>query len=455
MADRRARPFAVALFLVALAVIALLTRTGPASSHEWSRLGTIDSIVERGSYDLETSRFHGTTDKIFFNGHFYSHQPPLLPTLEAPVYWVLRRFGLQFWNSAPFDLAYYLFTLLTNGVAFALTVVIVARSLILLGIAQPWSSRFALLLPLATWLLPYAVVSNNHGISAMLLALIAHLLLSISLRGATIARAAWLGLSLGLIAAIEVVPLVTFVPLTCGFVWRRADMKRMPMLAAFGLGLLLPLVAHAILNLPLTGDLRPGGFHSELFDYAGSKFTSETLTGSFNHASVRGLLAYMWRAMFAEKGYFTFAPLLLVGLLIGIVESKWRMDARDARQVLLWGSVTSLGVSLAMTNNFGGAAVGFRHATFLCPVLLVLLAPVLAESRSTVIAARAAIGGLALASAVVLLAFAVPQPWSDLRLPPPSAAASWRDYVPVIAYVLNRTEGTVDEFGRPLGRAPD
>jgi hypothetical protein len=59
-------------------------------------------------------------------------------------------------------------------------------------------------------------------------------------------------------------------------------------------------------------------------------------------------------------------------------------------------------------------------------------------------------GAVAGVSAVVLLVLAVPQPWSQLRLLPVQAASlNWRSYVPVIAYAVDRLNGTVDEFGKP------
>jgi hypothetical protein len=451
------------LFLVAWAATALLTRTAPAVDHEWSRLGTIDSIVERGTFELETSRFHGTGDKIFYNGHYYSHQPPLLPLLEAPVYWVLRRFDLRFWNSAPFDLAYYLFTLFTNGLAFALTVVLFDRLLSLAGMVSRWRAVYALLLPAGTWLLPYALVTNNHGISALLTASIAYLLLSISMYGGTTRRALMLGTSLGLITAIEVVPLVSFVPFASLFVVSRAEMRRPLPLALFAMGLLVPLIAHAALNVPLTGDLRPGGFHAELFDYQGSRFTSETLTGQFNHDSIGEFADYSWRALVSERSYFTFAPVLLIGLVAGLFgQRRWGLNG-GAYLVLLWGSVYSLVATLLMTNNLGGAAVGFRHAVFICPSLLALLLPILGElappkrgegePRGTLRVARTMVGVVAALSAVALLMLAVPRPWSQLRLlAPETPPTTWRNYVPVIAYAIDRLNGKVDEFGNPSTR---
>jgi hypothetical protein len=437
------------LFLIVWAIAALLTRTSSVSWHEWSRMGTIDSIVERGSFELETSRFHGTGDKIFANGHYYSHQPPLLSTLEAPIYWLLRRFGLQFWNSAPFDLAFYLFTVLTNGLAFALTVVLFRRLLDLVGIDSTWRTTTALLLPFGTWLLPYALVSNTHGISALLVMCTAYLLLSISLRGATVTLAGWLGICLGLLAAIEVVPLISFVPLACIFVASRSDMRERRALAAFAAGLVAPLLAHAALNVPLTGDLLPGGFHAELFDYPGSSFTSETLSGQLNHDSIGAFADYAWRALIAEKGYFTFAPVLLAGFVIGLVGQSWWGRGRPAYLVLLWGSVLSLAASLLMTNNFGGVAVGFRHAVYLCPAWLTLLVPALSQSRDSRQVAPPLLNFVAGVSAVVLLLWAVPQPWSQLQWQPEQPPASWRSYVPVIAYIVDRTNGVVDEFGNP------
>jgi hypothetical protein len=167
-----------ALGAAAWLFIALFTRTGTSSSHEWSRLGTVESLVERHNFYLEESKFRGTRDRIFRNGHFYSHQLPLLATLVSPAYWILHRVGgLTISNSADVDPGYYLFVLLTNGVAFAATAVILYSTFLLAGAGAGMAMSAAFLLPLGSWLYPYAVVTNNHGISGMLLAATAHLML--------------------------------------------------------------------------------------------------------------------------------------------------------------------------------------------------------------------------------------------------------------------------------------
>lgn len=422
------------LLLAAWSSVALLTKTVPESAHEFSRLGTVDSLVERGTYQLDESIFIGTRDKILSGGHFYSHQPPLLATLESPVYWVLHVPGMRF-NNRTRELTVFLFTLLTNGLALALTVVVFSYLLGLAGVPPPARDFYAFVLPLGSWLLPYGVVANNHGVSGLLLAVTAYLLLALEWRGVTARRCGWLGAVLGLLAAIELLPIVSFVPLTIGFLWMRRDAKAAEW-RAFALGLGVPLLAHALINIRITGDVIPAGFHHELFEFPGSTFDETTLSGSVKHQSLGELADYTWRALFAGKGYFTFAPVLGAGLVAGVAGWRWWARARGAHLVLLGGTVLSLAASLLMTNNFGGGAVGFRHATYLAPAMLTLLLPVLADRRPAVRAGGYALGAVAAMSLVAMLLFHVKQPWPNTTFPP-AQLGTWQNYFPIVAKVVS------------------
>jgi hypothetical protein len=411
------------LAIAAWIFIALFTRPGTSSSHEWSRLGTVESIVERHNYWLEESQFRGTRDKIFRDGHFYSHQPPLLATLASPVYWAIHKAGWRFSNSAPSNTAVYLFVWFTNGLAFALTVALLHRSFMLAGVA-PWlSAAAAFLLPLGTWLFPYAVVSNNHGISAMLVAALAYAMLRIELTGADLFTASLMGGALGLMTAFEVLPIVSFVPAVAVFAWFRRDRLTRAHLTSMGLWFAAPLVAHAILNIPITGDVIPAGFHTELFQFEGTTFTAAELTGAVKPRSAGELAAYVSSALFTGKGYFTLAPILVAGLLSGIGGWSWWGRARGTQLALLVGTLASLTAALLTTNNLGGQAVGFRHAAYLMPAFLVMLLPLLASSGRAARAAAWVVLIVACGSATVLWWYAVGNPWIDLQLPlpPPSS----------------------------------
>lgn len=414
------------LFLLTLCLAAVLTKTVPGASQ--SRLGTIESIVERGTFQLDLSTFVNTVDKVQRDGHFYSHQPPLLSTLEAPVYWLLHGSGARFHNRGRFVMT-WAFTLLTNGVALALTVLLFAHILSMVGVARPARDVLAIMLPLGTWLLPYALVTNNHGISGLLLTLLIWLLLSVEQHGATRARAFGVGVVLGLLAAIEILPIVSFVPAAMIYLWLRRDVdaRARVLLAA---GVTMPLLAHAILNIPITGDVVPAAFHSELFQFEGSGFDEASLTGSLKHVSAAAIAGYSWQSLFAGKGFFVFAPLCLLGLIAGLTEWRWwRSRAGHAYVVLLVGIIGSLSASLLMTNNFGGGSVGFRHAVYLSPVFAVLVLPWVGRGAS--VPQRRLVMITAVVSMGLMLIFGARAPWFPLTLSD-APVGSWDQYSEII-----------------------
>jgi hypothetical protein len=419
------------LFLATFFVVALLTKTDPLASQ--SRLGTVESIVERGTYQLDDSTFTNTIDKVYKDGHFYSHQPPLLSALEAPVYWLLHLSGARFHNRGKFVMT-YAFTLLTNGLALALTVLVFADILAMAAVAPPFKDALAMLLPLGTWLLPYGLVTNNHGISGLLMTVLIWLLLKVEWHGATRSRTFSIGAVLGLLVGIEILPIISFLPVTSIYLLSRRDLDARARLL-FAAGLAIPLLAHAVINLQITGDVIPAGFHTELFRYEGSGVDEPSLSGSWKYGSLSAAADYAWRSLFAGKGFFVFAPLCLLGLAGGLLEWRWwRARAGGVHAVLLIGVAISFAVALLTTNNFGGGAVGFRHAAYLSPAFAVLVLPwITAESLTR---RRTAIVAVAGVSAAVLLMFAAREPWSALAL---SAApiGTWDQYVPIVAKLVS------------------
>jgi hypothetical protein len=259
--------------------------------------------------------------------------------------------------------------------------------------------------------------------------------LLIQWQGTTRWRALAIGAVLGLLVAIEILPVVSFVPLTLIYLLSRRDREMRAWLLC-ALGVAIPLTAHAVLNVPITGDVIPAGFHTELFEFDGSGFDQSSLTGTLKHGSFGAAIGYASQSLFTVKGFFVFAPLCLAGLIAGILGWRWWWArARGVYVVLIGGTAISLGVALAMTNNLGGSAVGFRHAAYLSPAFAVLVLPWLADP-SPARRRLAIVVTVAAVSAVVLLIFAVREPWFGLTL---SAApvGSWDQYVPFIARLVH------------------
>ncbi|MEO0652400.1 MAG: hypothetical protein AAFZ65_17130, partial [Planctomycetota bacterium] len=67
----------IAWAIVGLTIL-LLTHGAPGSWADASRLGAIESLVERGTLALDGSTYFWQGDKVYFAPHYYSHQPPIL-----------------------------------------------------------------------------------------------------------------------------------------------------------------------------------------------------------------------------------------------------------------------------------------------------------------------------------------------------------------------------------------
>ena len=145
---------------------------------------------------------------------------------------------------------------------------------------------------------------------------------------------------------------------------------------------------------------------------------------------------YVWQSLFAGKGYFTFAPILGIGLIVGVAGWQWWARARGPQLVLMVGVLASLGASLLTTNNFGGGAVGFRHAAYLAPAMLTLLLPIIAGRSRAARAGISAVAIVAVVSATVLLLYAVKRPWTPLTISTGSVG-TWDAYFPVVPMAIN------------------
>jgi hypothetical protein len=83
------------IFIVTLGLLtAAVCRVKPLlSANDRSRWCTVWSVVERGTYqidEIDAVPGWGTIDKVRQQGHYYSSKPPVLSTLVAGVYWLVR-----------------------------------------------------------------------------------------------------------------------------------------------------------------------------------------------------------------------------------------------------------------------------------------------------------------------------------------------------------------------------
>ena len=79
--------------------------------------------------------------------------------------------------------------------------------------------------------------------------------------------------------------------------------------------------------------------------------------------------------------------------------------------------------------------MGFRHAAYLAPAMIVLLLPIISGSGRGANTGRQAVALVAGVSTIVLLLYAVKQPWTPLTLTTGSVGP-WDAYLPVVPMVI-------------------
>lgn len=284
---RLVRPWALCAPILALLICLPLLRPlrvpdpGMVSDDEQSRLATIQAIVESphplsypDSLAIEGTQFRDTTHKIFAASelknaippHLYSDQPPMLAVLLSGPYWVMHRLGLTFDNDP--NWAIFWLTLLGVTLPVALSAGLVYKMGRLFELKRPWRVALALVVLLGSGLISYATVLNAHAPAAALVLLSAACLFHVIVHNQPRCAGGWItcaGLCAALSATIDppaVVFLILFLAVVGAFHW--PIRWRLASAGLYLAGALLPLLVHAALVVPITGNLLPGFLHPEL-----------------------------------------------------------------------------------------------------------------------------------------------------------------------------------------------
>ena len=171
------------------------------SAHSTSRLATIESLVEQGTFAIDRASYE-TIDRVFVDGHYYSHQPPLQAIAGAAVYYPLWLAGLRL---DPGRVAEYsIVTFAVNGLMTVLGLMCFWRALGWSEVPDRWRLPVTASLACGTLLLPFATTMNGHDFSAALVGMG----LYFYVRGDSVF---WAGLLFGLAGGSDHALLVFFV----------------------------------------------------------------------------------------------------------------------------------------------------------------------------------------------------------------------------------------------------
>ncbi|MCS6852119.1 MAG: hypothetical protein NZ700_13235 [Gemmataceae bacterium] len=382
-------------------------------SNDRSRWATIRALVDHGTYVIgrrdpaaaNAQNPYGDSGIVFESGwetvdkvlhperqEFYSSKPPLLPTLVAGEYALLKH--LCGWSITEYPQRVVRVILLTvNLIPFVLYLVLLARLVERYSVTD-WGRLYVMgVACFGTFLTTFAVTLNNHTVAAHCALFALYLALRIWNDGER-SPALFLGAGFltALTAAVELPALAFAAALTAALLWRSPR----PTLCYFLPAALVPAAAFFLTNYLALGRWTPayGEFGGPWYEYPGShwlKARDGTPHGIDWAGERESRAAYVLHFLVGHHGLLSLTPVNVLAL-VGMVWASHRalrqwLRVRSANGPAI-GPLAPLGVLtlvltvvvtgfyLVRTSNYGGNTSGPRWLFWLTPFWLLTLLPV-------------------------------------------------------------------------------
>lgn len=403
------------------------------SANDRSRWTTVWSLAERGTYQIdEIIKQPGwdTIDKVRFQEHFYSSKPPLLSTIVAGVYWLLKQtFGLDLVTKTHETV--HAILLLVNWVPWIVALGLIAAMVERYG-QTDWSRLFVVVTAaLGTFLTPFLITFNNHNVAASSVVFALAPALAIVLDGR---RDGWRFALAGFWGAFTVcneLPACAFgAILFVTLVWKAPRET----LFYFVPAALVPLIGFFVTNWLCTGGIMPfyasfGSATNDLYKYTFEGVSSYWTNPSAVDRGEASALVYFLNCTIGHHGIFSLSPVFL------LTAAGWLKFGRCS--VVPLRRVSCLGLALTIwvltfymlqtkSYNYGGLTSGLRWAFWLIPIWLLGIVPVLDEwgNRRWVQLLSALFLGISVFSASYPERNPWQRPWLQNVLEPPAAPAA-------------------------------
>ncbi len=380
----RAHLIAATVVFLAVVIACAGLRTVFVNDNAYSRLATVFGIVHQGTWFIDVAgNPYGplTVDKVQVDGHMLSSKPPVMPLAMTAVYVPLHAIGLvDLGDSTQLKFILQLFTVLFGIIPFALGLVFFYLTLGFL--VADTRVRLALLcaFTFGTQLLGFAPQLNNHVPGAALC--IGAIYVGIGLLTGALAPTTWrfvlFGALGGLTHAVDL-PLTIFIAALGLGLLARFPLQTM---VWGGLGMLPPLAVHFGVLYLSSGMPLPVQMRKELYLFENSPWRFPVGIDGLNESKA----AYAFHLLLGRHGTFLLFPILLFGWA-AFVAAIWRREMAHRGLVIAAGTSVLLlfAYYIKSTNNYGGAAYGFRWAMGAMPVLLLMAGPLLAQARGRVV----------------------------------------------------------------------
>jgi hypothetical protein len=362
-------------------VLALFTARPYAGSwNDGSRLATVESLVDRGTFQIDDSVYvhpetsaipaytpgddflakYGTKDKMFIDGHFYSDKSPVPAVLMAGAYQVLRWCGLPPASERP-DWFARIMAWFFAGLPYVLAVWCIGSIARHIGLTRPWDLILTATFAFGSLALPYSQFVNNHVLLLGVTAMMCETMFTCPLAEdgkriqISVLRAIWLGALAGFAYSIDLGagPLLA----ACVGAWLLWHRTRV---LWYVLGAIPLFVAHHWLNYAISGTLAPGNSNPEHFNWPGSPFNAQNMTGSYQHPSIAKAILYTLDLQFGRKGLMLYSLPLIQTLAGSYWLFRYRTKERSGLIALIAWSVGTWLLYATTSRNLSGYSISIR-----------------------------------------------------------------------------------------------
>lgn len=360
---------------------AILNSVPLQSANDRSRWCTVWSLVERGTYQIDTIDAFSSwssIDKVRHEGHFYSSKPPLYPTMVAGLYWLIKKTTGLSLNRNLDDVAHIILIVVN------LIPMLIALLLICLMVERYAKTDFARYFVVTagcfgTLLTPFLLTLNNHSVAASSAVFTLYPLMRILLDQEHKKRYFFLAGLFAMFTCCNELPAALFGLIVFGLLFKANPRLT---LFVFAPAALLPLIGFFATNYAATGGWKPFymyyGTEKYLYEHRGIPSYWNNPQGL--DRNLDSPLVYLFHCTLGHHGIFSLSPIYLLTLFSWL---RMRNSRDNILQPLLWISLCLslivFGFYLSRTNNYnyGGNSSALRWMLWLTPFWLISMIPLL------------------------------------------------------------------------------
>jgi hypothetical protein len=387
------------------------------SANDRSRWATVRALVEHGTYAIDeivSQPNWDTIDMVKHRGrdgqpHLYSSKPALFPTLLAGEYWLIHKLTGWTLGTHPYEIGRFML-LTVNVLPLAIAFVFLAKLVERLGTSD-WGRVFVMAAAaFGTFLTTFAVVINNHLISAVCVTLSLYFTVRIWHDGERRLRYfALAGLFAALTASNELPALAWLALNGVVLLWKAPRQT----LLAYTPAVFVVAAAHLGADYAAHGTIKPayahraegkdwetGNWYNYTYMRGSREITSYWATREGKSKVDQGEdspTTYALHVLIGHHGIFSLTPIWLLSLAGGLLGLLRRSEPdaaapqmrppTDWRPVMLWiGLVSATCLAFYLTRpladrNYGGTASAFRWVFWFAPLWLIAMLPALDAIR--------------------------------------------------------------------------